>query len=67
MTYLFAPDQAMKTLTALEEGWGGDLATRMAKKAASYAPTPDPAAVPAEPGASDTRPSPEPLPGNSTA
>lgn len=67
MTYLFAPDQAMKTLTALEQGWGGDLATRMAKKAESYAPTPDPAAVPAEPGASDSRPAPEAITGNTTA
>lgn len=46
MTFLFAPDQAMKTLEALEDGWGGDLATRMAIKAASYQPTPDPAAAP---------------------
>ena len=67
VTYLFAPDQAMKTLTALEDGWGGDLATRMAKKTASYAPTPDPAAVPAGPDASDVRPAPEALPLNGTA
>ena len=46
MTYLFAPDQAMKTLATLEQGWGGDLATRMAVKARSYAATPDPAAAP---------------------
>ena len=46
MTYLFAPDQASTTLAALEAGWGGDLATRMALKAKSYAATPDPAAAP---------------------
>ncbi|MBA3897256.1 MAG: penicillin-binding protein 2 [Sphingomonadaceae bacterium] len=46
MTFLFAPDQAMKSLTALEQGWGGDLATRMAAKAASYKTTPDPAPAP---------------------
>ncbi len=52
MTFLFAPDQAMKTLGALEQGWGGDLATRMAKKAASYQTTPDP--LPAPESAQDT-------------
>jgi penicillin-binding protein 2 len=30
MTYLFAPDRAMATLAGLEQGWGGDIATRMA-------------------------------------
>jgi penicillin-binding protein 2 len=37
MTYLFDPAKAMATLTAVEAGWGGDIATRMAKKAAGYA------------------------------
>lgn len=46
MTYLFDPDRANKTLTALEDGWGGDLATRMAAKAARYTPTPTPDAAP---------------------
>jgi penicillin-binding protein 2 len=37
MTWLFAPDKAMETLIALEKGWGGDINTRMAAKAAGYA------------------------------
>jgi penicillin-binding protein 2 len=36
MTWLFAPDKAMETLVALEKGWGGDINTRMAAKAAGY-------------------------------
>lgn len=30
MTYLFSPDRAMARLAALEQSWGGDIATRMA-------------------------------------
>ncbi|WP_293883830.1 penicillin-binding protein 2 [Sphingomonas sp.] len=37
MTYLFDPEKAMATLVEQEKGWGGDIATRMAKKAAGYA------------------------------
>ena len=36
MTYLFAPDRAMATLAALEQGWGGDIAARMAADAARW-------------------------------
>jgi penicillin-binding protein 2 len=36
MTYLFAPDRAMTTLAALEKGWGGDIAARMAADAARW-------------------------------
>ncbi len=37
LTYLFDPAKAMDKLNALESGWGGDLQTRMARKAAMYA------------------------------
>ncbi|MDB5701497.1 MAG: mrdA, partial [Sphingomonadales bacterium] len=37
MTYLFDPAKAMATLVEQEKTWGGDIATRMAKKAAGYA------------------------------
>jgi penicillin-binding protein 2 len=33
MVYLFAPDRAMATLAAMEKGWGGDIAARMAADA----------------------------------
>lgn len=46
LTYLFDPDRAMATLTALEQGWGGDIATRMAADArrweAAQSPAPPP-------------------------
>ncbi|CAN5254586.1 penicillin-binding protein 2 [soil metagenome] len=37
MTYLFDPVKAMAILVEQEKTWGGDIATRMAKKAAGYA------------------------------
>ena len=36
LTFLFDQEKAMAKLHALEAGWGGDLATRMARKAAMY-------------------------------
>lgn len=36
LTFLFDQEKAMAKLHALEGGWGGDLATRMARKAATY-------------------------------
>ncbi|MFM9851656.1 MAG: penicillin-binding protein 2 [Sphingomonadaceae bacterium] len=51
MTYIFDPAKAMATLLDLERGWGGDIATRMAKQRAKWdaenAPKPpvDPAAA----------------------
>jgi penicillin-binding protein 2 len=36
MTWLFLPDRAMATLTALEAQWGGDITARMAAKAAAW-------------------------------
>lgn len=62
MTFLFAPDKAMETLTTLEKGWGGDLATRMAAKAASYKTTPDPVAAPDSGTSPDAPAPPEPAP-----
>jgi penicillin-binding protein 2 len=56
LTYLMDPERAMRTLTALEEGWGGDLLARTARLAeqtnqppapapSSTAPAPVPAAT----------------------
>ena len=45
MTYLYDPAQAMASLTALEEGWGGDPGERFAKKSAAYRLANDPAAA----------------------
>ncbi|HBS28102.1 MAG TPA: penicillin-binding protein 2 [Phycisphaerales bacterium] len=35
-TYLYDRDKAMATLTTLEEGWGGDIPTRMARDFAGF-------------------------------
>ncbi|WP_299326357.1 penicillin-binding protein 2 [Parasphingopyxis sp.] len=36
ITYLYDPDRAMEELERLEEGWGGDIFTRMARQEAEY-------------------------------
>ncbi len=36
LTFLFDREQATRRLAELEAGWGGDIATRMASKAAAY-------------------------------
>lgn len=36
MTYLFDPEKAMEELKTLESGWGGDVNTRMARKAKAW-------------------------------
>jgi penicillin-binding protein 2 len=36
LTYMFDRDRALKSLAPLEEGWGGDIPTRMAGTAAAY-------------------------------
>jgi penicillin-binding protein 2 len=36
MTFLFAPDRARSILAAMQQQWGGDLATRMAAEAARW-------------------------------
>lgn len=52
MTFLYDQQKAITTLETMEAGWGGDIATRMAKEAAAYqaaknpAPVPSPSAVP---------------------
>ena len=45
MTYLYDPAKAMEELTALEAGWGGDVNTRMARKAATWKAASDPKAA----------------------
>ena len=45
MTYLYDPAKAMEELTALEAGWGGDVNTRMARKAAAWKAASDPKAA----------------------
>ncbi|AGH50229.1 peptidoglycan glycosyltransferase [Sphingomonas sp. MM-1] len=49
MTYLYDPAKALATLEKMEEGWGGDIETRMAREAAEWAnrEKPAPAAPPA--------------------
>ncbi len=42
LTYLYDPEQAMKTLTSLEAGWGGDINTRMKKQRDAYFAANDP-------------------------
>ncbi|MFW2829059.1 penicillin-binding protein 2 [Sphingomonas sp. ID0503] len=37
LTFLYEPERAMRTLTALEGDWGGDIRTRMAKEADAWA------------------------------
>jgi penicillin-binding protein 2 len=36
MTFMFDPAKAMATLEQMEAGWGGDIATRMAREATAY-------------------------------
>lgn len=45
LTYLYAPEQAMKTLEQLEAGWGGNIHERMAKERAAYMAANDPETV----------------------
>jgi penicillin-binding protein 2 len=58
MTFLFDQKKAMETLETMEKGWGGDIATRMAREAAAYeaASNPPPAPVPTATPAPDARP-----------
>ena len=37
LTYLFDKDRAMASLQALEQGWGGNISERMARRAAAWA------------------------------
>lgn len=77
LTWLFDREQAMKSLEALEAGWGGDIATRMAAKQAAFmaaqnpqrapAPSPSPSAsatpTPTPSATPSTSPSPSATPG----
>jgi penicillin-binding protein 2 len=54
MTYMFAPDRAMATLAALEKGWGGDIATRMAADAQRWEDARSPSPPPPEDQPDDT-------------
>lgn len=45
LTYIYDPAKAMAALEALEAGWGGDIRTRMARKAAAWNAANDPAAA----------------------
>ena len=52
LTYLFDREKALKRLFALEQDWGGDLATRMTRQAAEFRAaraTPPPPPAPAAP------------------
>jgi penicillin-binding protein 2 len=42
LTYLYDPELAMKTLTSLEAGWGGDINVRMKKQRDAYFAANDP-------------------------
>ena len=37
LTYLFDKDRGMSALQSLEQGWGGNIAERMARRAAAWA------------------------------
>ena len=52
LTYLFDKNKAMESLLKLEEGWGGDIATRMKREAEQWAAAhpPEPKASPGAPG-----------------
>jgi penicillin-binding protein 2 len=57
LTYLFDREKALKRLHALEQDWGGDLATRMTRQGAEFRaaqavpPAPPPPPAPAPPAA----------------
>lgn len=65
LTYLFDKQKALDSLARFEAGWGGDIRTRMATKAAAFRaaegqpPGMPPVATPT-PGASPTAPAPTP-------
>ena len=59
ITYLYDPAKALATLETMENGWGGNIETRMAKDAADWANRPPPEVAPAA--------GPAPAPDNVTA
>lgn len=64
LLYLFDKDKAMKSLTALEEQWGGGIEERAKARAAKWEAAQAPAAAPAP--APSPSPSPEPTPTSAT-
>jgi penicillin-binding protein 2 len=66
MTFMFDQAKAMKTLETMEAGWGGDIATRMASKAASYQAARNPPPVPVAAATVPLTPSPVAPPANAT-
>lgn len=60
ITYLYDPKRAQDRLAALEEGWGGTIEARMAKKAEAWAHREDPSVEHAAPVGDPTRAAPPP-------
>lgn len=61
MTFMFDQKKAMDTLEKMEAGWGGDIATRMARENAAYQATrPEPGQPVPEGGTPTVTPSPTP-------
>lgn len=60
LTWLFDREQAMKNLEALEAGWGGDIATRMAARQAAYLAARNPQAAPSPTPTPSGSPTPTP-------
>ena len=60
VTWLFDREQAMKSLEALEAGWGGDIATRMAAKSAAFMASRNPQATPSPTSTPSRSPTPTP-------
>lgn len=68
MLYLFDQAKAMEKLAGLESGWGGDLKTRMARKAEAWENAPAPQdAPPEEPISSQPQQTREPTPTEAAA
>ncbi|HEV2568181.1 penicillin-binding protein 2 [Sphingomonas sp.] len=61
MTFMFDQKKAMETLESMEKGWGGDIATRMAKEAAAYSAAKQPQAPPVPTSAASPSASPAPV------
>ena len=62
LTWLFDREQAVKNLEALEAGWGGDIATRMAAKQAAYLAARNPQPTPSPTPSASASPTPTPTP-----
>ena len=69
MTFMYDQAKAMAALETMEAGWGGDIATRMAKEAEAFqaAKNPPPAPVPSPTAVPSPSPTPSATPANLTA